>query len=415
MARFMNKGGLPAVLGISLLTVWGASTVHAQEGVLSTDAWLVLRSDKVLGQRERFGTLSETAAGVGVGYSLSNMSSRLVLNFDDENDLTLDGSFIQYTAGIATFGAGAVDRHWSYSPRTSLILSSNARPSASVYMKLDADEAPRARFLSWMGPWSFEFFNGVTESSVNPDDSMVMGMRLTMAPVAGLELEFVRTAHWGGSGYDSGWSGFTDALFANTNEGSAANIDQLAGIGFSYKLPETIAPIRLYGQIIGEDEAGGLPNCFMHLAGLEWTGAISGRPTVLGLEYVDTRIKRTSGGYCGPNTAYNNNTYQYTNDDVVMGAPIDTEGTSLEVFGVTQLSPILNLDYSLGYVVVNDANWGGHRLSSTREEGWIGSVGLSWQRDALQIRGGLSYQEFDLDRADIPSGVSVGVSASMSF
>ncbi len=107
---------------------------------------------------------------------------------------------------------------------------------------------------------------------------MLLGMRFTMAPVEGLELEFLRTAHWGGEGYDSGWSGFTHALFSDTNSGSTANVDQLAGVGFSYQLPKSIAPLRIYGQAIGEDEAGGLPSCFMYLAGFEWSGGIPGLP-----------------------------------------------------------------------------------------------------------------------------------------
>jgi hypothetical protein len=33
---------------------------------------------------------------------------------------------------------------------------------------------------------------------------------------------------------------------------------------------------------------------------------------------------------------HNNGTYDYTNYDTVLGVPIDTEGTSLELFGQSQ-------------------------------------------------------------------------------
>ena len=59
------------------------------------------------------------------------------MNYDGYNNFTLDGSYLQYTQGIATYGCGAVDRHWSFSENTSLILSHNARPSKSIYLKLE--------------------------------------------------------------------------------------------------------------------------------------------------------------------------------------------------------------------------------------------------------------------------------------
>ena len=46
---------------------------------------------------------------------------------------------------------------------------------------------------------------------------------------------------------------------------------------------------------------------------------------------------------CGPNTMYNNGTYDYINYDTVLGVPIDTEGTSLEIFGQSQVNNNLAL------------------------------------------------------------------------
>ena len=34
------------------------------------------------------------------------------------------------------------------------------------------------------------------------------------------------------------------------------------GFGVSYLIPSKIIPLRIYGQAIGEDEAGNLPSCF---------------------------------------------------------------------------------------------------------------------------------------------------------
>ena len=127
------------------------------------------------------------------------------------------------------------------------------------------------------------------------------------------------------------------------------------------------------------------------------------------------RASRSPGGFCAPNTAYNNNTYKYTNYDTVMGAPIDSEGRSIELFGETQLSSELSMDYSVGHVLINGTGLATHRLSSTRQEGWTGSLGMTWERNGLSISGTVNYQSFDLDNAAIPSGVSLGLMASRKF
>ena len=75
-------------------------------------------------------------AKLNVKYNLNNSSSQLALNYKKNDKFTFDGSYFQYTSGIATFGLGLINRHWSFSDNTSLILSQNARPSKSIYLQL---------------------------------------------------------------------------------------------------------------------------------------------------------------------------------------------------------------------------------------------------------------------------------------
>ena len=141
-----------------------------------------------------------------------------------------------------------------------------------------------------------------------------------------------------------GWQGHSNGISAlgrfifDTNSGSNSNINKMAGFGISYTIPTKEIPLRIYGQAIGEDEAGNLPSCFTYLAGLEWTNTKIKYPTIIGIEAIDTRIDKTTNGYCGPNTMYNNNTYDYTNYGKTMGAAIDTEGTSLGLYIRSQIS-----------------------------------------------------------------------------
>jgi hypothetical protein len=186
--------------------------------------------------------------------------------------------------------------------------------------------------------WTIEAFNGLTEGSLNNTKSMLAGVRAILTPIEGLNLELVQTSQWGGKGHSTGISALGAALFLDTNSGSNSNINKMSGFGISYIVPNKIIPLRIYGQAIGEDEAGNLPSCFSYLAGLEWTNTKFKYPTILSIEALDTRISTTTLGYCGPNTMYNNSIYSYTNYGKTMGAAIDTEGTSLGLIYVSNIS-----------------------------------------------------------------------------
>ena len=189
----------------------------------------------------------------------------------------------------------------------------------------------------------------------------------------------------------------------------------MAGFGISYLMPSNIMPLRIYGQAIGEDEAGKLPSCYAYLAGLEWSNTKIKYPTTIGIEAINTRIKRTSQGNCGPNTMYNNNTYDYTNYGDTMGAAIDTEGNSLELFGQSQISQKINIKYSTKLVTINANNWSGHRLSTKRQTGSINSLGFSWAKNNVSFNGNIYNQGFNLDKANIKNGYGVGFSSSILF
>ena len=63
------------------------------------------------------------------------LSSKLSFNFNDHDKLSFDNSYINYEKGIANLSIGKVDRIWSFSKKSSLILSSNSRPLRSSFSK----------------------------------------------------------------------------------------------------------------------------------------------------------------------------------------------------------------------------------------------------------------------------------------
>ena len=58
------------------------------------------------------------------------------------------------------------------------------------------------------------------------------------------------------------------------------------------------------------------------MAGLELTAPEMKFPTTVSIEAIDTRVKTTEHGYCGPNTMYNNSVYDYINYDTVLGCQL---------------------------------------------------------------------------------------------
>ncbi len=187
-------------------------------------------------------------------------------------------------------------------------------------------------------------------------------------------------------------------------------------MSFSYSLPDAVAPLRVYAQFIGEDEGANLPSKYMYLAGAETDAALFGVPSVLTLEVIDTRIDALGGGSF-PNVAYQNRFYPdgYTYDGRVLGAAIDTDGLSVRLSGSHTIGNV-GFDWGLAQVRVNDTDKSVNRLSSTAVSGLVADLGASYTlRDGTELSGGIAYQGFALDNADIPEGVSATAMVSRRF
>jgi len=151
------------------------------------------------------------------------------------------------------------------------------------------------------------------------------------------------------------------------------------------------------------------------MAGLELTAPAMKFPTTLTIEVIDTRIKKSTNGFCGANTMYNNGVYDYINYETVLGVPIDTEGTSLELFGQSQVNENLGINYSTMFLSINDKDYSQHRLSSKRSLGTISSLGVNWKKDGFNLGGSISYQDLILDKANISNGTIFSLFTSVKF
>ena len=387
--------------------------IYAQTQSVQIKTKLAFFSEQFLGVKNNLRYSNKGITKLDIKYDSKNSLSKLSLSYIEDGKYTLDGSYLQYTSGIITFGIGSINRLWSFSNNTSLILSQNARPIESIYLKLE--NKLKYNWLPSKANWSFEVFNGFNDGALDSTKSMLLGARAILSPYEGLDFELIQTSQWGGKGYDSGISALSSALLFDTNEGSNFNINKMAGFGISYTIPSQVIPLRIYGQAIGEDEAGNFPSCFAHLSGLEWTNKKIKYPSIIGIEAIDTRTGTSTHGYCGPNSIYNNSIYDYTNDGKTMGTAIDTEGTSVTLYLRSRISQKINIEFATKSVVINNNNWSGHRLSSKRQSGHINSLNASWKRRNIKLNGNINYHGFNLNKAKIKKGYGIGFSSSVIF
>lgn len=404
-----NPGGL---LPAAFLALFMASSALAEPTASRIDFGVM--TDPFLGQREILGWGDRGILRLSHGGATDDARYRIMISAEPDGEgLRLDGSFLERRFGSWTLGVGAIERHWSPSRHTSLILSGNARPFPSVYLSKTEPSAFASPLLAWIGPWDGEIFVGAT----SPDDHShtgIVGARLTIRPFEGFEAELVRTAQWDRTSSSSALDGFFDALVGDTNEGDSASINRMAGLGLSYRLPEAVLPARVYLQAIGEDEAGGLPSCFMTLAGAEFEGTVAGAPTRVTLEGIDTRIGRSTNGFCGAGTAYANSKHPYVNFGTVMGAAIDGDGRAIEMRVSHRLAGG-DWNWGIGHYVINDADLPDHRLSSERVSGVMAHIGLTRRFEAMTLEALVAYQGFELDRVGFGRGARIGVNLTRSF
>lgn len=222
------------------------------------------------------------SSGHGLGLALSDSGEFWDVNLqgriegdqfiDDESRANLDGSYGALKIFNQWVSFGAIPQWWGPGYDGSLIRSDAARPVIGFMMQR-ADQSPfETPWLSWIGQWQYQLSAGQLEQYHSVPDTKLIGGRFTMMPVSFLELGASRMMMWGGDGRPQSWHSFWDAVTGSDNTGDPYSDpgNQLGGFDFRLKLqPLLDLPLSMYGQIIGEDEAGMLPSKNTYLAGIE--------------------------------------------------------------------------------------------------------------------------------------------------
>ena len=283
----------------------------------------------------------EVQAGIDwVGQRFAvKLAATFAAGADDNRNWRADDSYLALTAANWSFSAGFVDQWWGPGHDGSLILSNNARPFPAIRFQRLVAKPIQWRWLRWVGPWTFSAFAGQLEQDRVVGRPKILGMRFNFKPLPGLEVGASRTAQWGGDGRPETLSSFYNLLIGNDNRGGGITANnepgnQLAGFDFRYSRRLFGRSFAAYSQLIGEDEAGGLPSRYLGQFGIETRGSFGDLNSyTIHLEYSDTTCDFLNDKLF--NCAYNNSIYLdgYRFRDRVVGHSADNDSQILSLGG----------------------------------------------------------------------------------
>lgn len=239
---------------------------------------------------------AEVSAGINwIGdWASVDLNLQYVDSTEDDDEFRLDNTMLGAVVGNWSISADTMQRWWGPGWDGSLILSNNARPIPSVTIDRVFTNAFESKWLRWIGPWDFTVSFGQFEAERAVPDAKFFGMRFNFRPIPSLEIGLSRAAQWCGKDRPCDAETFWNLLIGRDNRGEGVDPEnepgnQLAGFDFRWTPRFFDAPVGFYGQVIGEDEAGGFPSRYLGQFGVDWSGYLFNRwSSQAFLEYAGT-------------------------------------------------------------------------------------------------------------------------------
>lgn len=353
-----------------------------------------------------------------IGLSEENWEMKLQANLkndeliDDNSDISFEGSYIAGTAANQWLIAGKIPAWWGPGNDGSLIRGDASIPVTGFTMQRDTQTAPTNQYLNWVGPWQYQLFAGQLDDYEAIPDAKLFGARLTASPWEWLEVGASRTFMWGGEGRPESFSSFGDAILGTKdNEAIAGNTDddpanQLGGFDAKIQLaPLLNVPASVYGQYVGEDEAGGLPAKNMYLAGVDYASEAYGKPYQLYAEYADTRSSGEVKGVSYDHFLYTDGYYQH---GYPLGHSLGGDAESVSVGGKLWLDSRNFVNTKLQYAKVNQADEADNQAFPTTDK--LTAIDVSWTHQwqpQTLITSRVWAVDSDTQSTDIGAGVGI--------
>mgnify|MGYP001550618637 FL=1 len=328
---------------------------------------------------------------------------------DNRHDANVEGSYIAGKLWNQWLIAGQIPTYWGPGHDGSLIRGDASRPVYGVTVQRANQNAFESKWLSWIGPWQYQAFAGQLDDYKAVPDAKLIGLRLTARPFPALEIGASRAIQWGGDGRPETLSSLWDAITGTKDNGGTGKEDpsnQIAGFdGRLFLQPLLNVPVSLYGQFIGEDEAGGLPAKYMYLGGADFSSIYKDMPYQLYAEWADTRTNGEVRRISYAHTIYKDGYYQH---GFPLGHAIGGDGQTYSVGGDIRFDVMNRLSGRVLYAKVNESNLLINEAFPKQDT--LKGLDLTWTHYLkptipLKINGWVS--DSDLNGND--GGISVGV------
>lgn len=338
----------------------------------------------------------------------------------DDNDVSFDGSYVAGKYANQWLIAGQIPTWWGPGNDGSLIRGDASKPVVGLTMQRDTQTAPSSPYLSWIGPWQYQLFLGQLDDYNAIPDTKIIGTRLTASPTPWLDLGASRMIMWGGEGRSESASSFIDALTGkndNTGDFDTDPTNSLAGFDARVNLaPLTSIPVGIYGQYVGEDEAGGLPAKNMYLAGIDYASAINSNrmgamPYQLYTEWADTRSSGDIRDISYNHYIYTDGYYQY---GYPLGHALGGDSESVTVGGKLWVDNQNFINAKMQYAKVNQSGIEGNNSYKNNrafpESDKLKVLDIAWEhqlnpKTTISSRAWVS--DSDIHSTDVGGGIGV--------
>lgn len=197
-----------------------------------------LSSQTTVNHRER------AALSTGRSFTGDYLAGRVMVNWQtdsvDDKRYSFVGSYLATSVGNWALGIDQLHAHWGPGRRNALVLSDNAIPVQALRATRMLNEP--IPYLSALGRVGATAFFGRTQRAGSLGDHPVMGARVSVTPIVGLEIGAGFTGQVGGRGFEAESSDYIDVI---TLQSADTIGNQRAGLDVRLAL---MPLVQVYGE-----------------------------------------------------------------------------------------------------------------------------------------------------------------------
>lgn len=372
---------------------------------------------KNLPQQFADGQKSQYQARIELNGGGANWDARLRVNaekdlqIDHDQDINVEGSYLAGKLWNQWIIAGQIPTYWGPGHEGSLIRGDASRPVYGVTVQRALQTPFETKWLSWIGPWQYQAFAGQLDDYSAIQDAKLISLRFTAQPLSYLEIGASRAIQWGGEGRPESLSSLWDAWSGSKDNGGTGEPDpsnQIAGLDARLNLQHLFqVPVSLYGQYVGEDEAGYLPAKKMYLAGADYSAKLGKMPLQLYGEWADTR---TNGNVRGISYNHHNYTDGYYQHGFALGHGLGGDAQMVSLGGDLRIDSMNRVTGRILNAKVNQSLNATKNNHAFKYDDEIQALDLTWSHYIrpdipLKINGWVS----DSNRDGKDGGASIGI------